>query len=93
MGIPISFPLMDFKRFFLSWGSTNKTKLKKLSCKQKQAVMNANDKMNISKLNVYHMFIYMFCTGQETTPTLFQTRLKIITDTYPTECQLGNYNK
>lgn len=55
--------------------------------------MNANDKMNIPKLNVYHMFVYMFCTGKDTTPTLFQSRLKIITDTYPTECQLGNYNK
>ena len=77
----------------IAWRSTNRTKLKKLAGKQKQAIKilsndkekNSNEKMqmlkilNIYKLNIHQVLNFMSCVKNNTIPFAFINKFKPIT--------------
>ena len=91
----------------LSWGSTHKTKLKRLASKQKQAIriingdneMSINEKMeklnilNVYKINLYQSLIFMYRVKNKTIPYVFQQRFEEVNHQYPTRFSHNNYSQ
>jgi len=87
------------------WGSNNYTKLKKLYSKQKQAcrIIYGTDRysssetllhklgiLNIYKLNIYQILIFIFKTKQGLSPKLFDNRFPPIKHKYKTRYSRNN---
>ena len=90
----------------IAWGSTNHTKLKKIYSKQKHAcriVFGANRKtqcepllrqlgaLNIYKLNIHQVMLFMFKAKLGFSPVTFQSYFNEISHKYPTKFSLNNF--
>ena len=89
----------------IAWGSTTKSKLKKLYSKQKEAVRTIKDKhkavetmntfkiLNVYKLNLYQTLIFMFKMKQDTAPVVFRNRVREISHPYPTRHSFNRFEE
>ena len=90
----------------LSWGSTNRTNLKKLPSQQMHAVRIINNRtrlnhtnelfksqkiLNIYKLNVLSVAVFMYQIRNKTAPLIFSGRFEKIPHGYPTNSSQFNY--
>jgi hypothetical protein len=90
----------------IAWCSTNSTKVKKLLSKQKHAIriisnvdrlthtrtlFNELNILNVYKLNLYHVLIFMFKLDKKISPILFNSIFKKISHIYPTRFSKNNY--
>ena len=90
----------------LSWGSTNRTNLKKLLSQQKHAVRIINNRthfdhtnelfksqkiLNIYKLNILSVAIFMYQIRNKTAPLTFSGSFEKICHGYPTNFSQFNY--
>ena len=88
----------------IAWASTSKAKLKKIACKQKEAVRVVNNDnadikelmfkmkvLNIYKLNIYQVLTFMFKIKTNTAPLVFRTQFKESQHTYPTRCSKNSF--
>ena len=90
----------------LSWGSTNRTNLKKLLSQQKHAVRIINNRahldhtnelfksqkiLNIYKLNILSVAVFMYQIRNKTAPLTFSGSFEKISHGYPTIFSQFNY--
>ena len=90
----------------LSWGSTNRTNLKKLLSQQKRTVRIINNKtrfdhtnelfksqkiLNIYKLNILSVAVFMYQIRNKTAPLTFSGGFEKICHRYPTHFSQFNY--
>ena len=90
----------------LSWGSTNRTNLKKLLSQQKHAVRIINNRtrfdhtnklfksqkiLNIYKLNILRVAVFMYQIRNKTAPLTFSGSFEKICHGYPTNFSQFNY--
>ena len=90
----------------LFWGSTNRTNLKKLLSQQKHAVQIINNKthfdhttklfksqkkLNIYKLNILTVTVFMYQIRNKTAPLIFSGCFEKICHGYPTNFSQFNY--
>ena len=87
------------------WASTNRTNLKRLAAKQREAIRiicdevneNTFEKMrklkilNIHKLNLYQVLNFMFRVKNNTIPIVFNAKFEIINHIYPTRNSQNNF--
>jgi len=92
----------------IAWCSTNVTKLSKLLCKQKHAIRIITNEnrfshskilfsklniLNVYKLNLYHVLIFMFKLDKKMAPYLFNSLFKKINHIYSTRFLNNNYTQ
>ena len=90
------------------WGSSNKTNLAKLLIQQKHAIRIINNKgrfehtselfkaqkiLNIFKLNIFNVSIFMHKINTKTAPYTFTQHFQRIVHKYPTKYSNSNYKK
>ena len=90
----------------LSWGSTNRTNLKKLLSQQKHAVQIINNRtrldhtnellksqklLNIYKLNILSIAVFMYQIRNKSAPLTFSGSFQKISHGYPTNFSQFNY--
>ena len=87
----------------IAWGSTTRTKLKKLAAKQRQAIRAIHDAphaneimeemriLNIYKLNIYQVLTFMFKVKRDTAPAAFRNNFREISHRYPTGFSQSNF--
>ena len=87
------------------WASTNRTKLKRLASKQREAIRIINNDinkrtfqkmqdlkiLNIHKLNLHQTLNFMFRVKNNTIPRVFIERFHIIDHIYPTRNSQNNF--
>ena len=87
------------------WASTNRTKLKRLASKQREAIRiidgNINETifekmqkfkiLNIHKINIYQVLNFMFRVKNNTIPNVFNKKFKLINHIYPTRNSQNNF--
>ena len=85
----------------IAWGSTTKSKLRKIVSQQRQAVnpipkndrkfMEENGILNVYKLNLYQVLNFMFRVHHQTIPKSFQTKFQYIEHKYETRQSKYNF--
>ena len=87
------------------WASTNKTRLKRIAAKQKEAIRviddNINEKsrqkmrklkiLNVHKLNLFQILNFMHRVKNNTIPSVFHQKFQIIDHIYPTRNNQNNF--
>ena len=92
----------------IAWASTNRTKLRKLFIKQKQAIriiyykgrqtharplMKNLNALNIYQINIFQILLFMFKVKNNVIPNTFKEQFKLVQHNYSTRNSLKNFNQ
>ena len=99
--------VLHYSFIHISWGSTNKTNLKKINCLQKHAIwiIHCKDRfaharelfreskiLNVFQLNILNNFVFMHKIKSQTAIKILQNKFSKPTNKYPTNFSTSNYS-